>query len=52
MIYRDGVYRPTLKTAFLTVWRMLPPLSLVHGSRHARLAWSLRSEVLAGFRRG
>lgn len=47
MTCKDGVYRPTLKASFLTVWRMSPPLSLVHGSRHARLARSLRAEVPA-----
>jgi hypothetical protein len=45
MVCRDGVYRPTAKAAFPSVWRMLQPMSWFHGRHNARLAQSLRAEV-------
>lgn len=45
MVRVRGVYRPTLRGAFLSVWRRLPPLRWIHSSRDARLAQSLRAEI-------
>lgn len=41
--WRDGdVYRPTLRGAFLTTWRLLPPLKGLRASRNARSVKALQ----------
>lgn len=45
---RGGVYRPTWKGAFLSAWRVLPPMLFVNRWRNARLADALRRAVREG----
>lgn len=40
-----GIYRPTLRGAFLSMWRFMPPLNVITGLREARLAQSLRNAL-------
>ncbi|HEU4884258.1 MAG TPA: hypothetical protein VFT45_18530 [Longimicrobium sp.] len=56
MVRSGDVYRPTLRGAFRSVWRPLPPLRWINGSRESRVARSLREAVplrdRAGLRQG
>lgn len=45
---RRGVYRPTLKGAFLSSWSTLPPLVFVRMWRNARRASALKRALRAG----
>ena len=45
MALRGGVYQPTWKGAFISVWQFLPPLLFVQLWRHARLGAALRRAV-------
>jgi hypothetical protein len=45
MMRSGDLYRPTLRGAFRSVWRHLPPLRWINGSRESRLVRSLRDAL-------
>lgn len=45
LVGKGDVYRPTLRSAFLWTWRMLPPLAQIRGMRHARLRRTLEAAM-------